>query len=83
MVGTEIKTYLKEYGLKQTSIAEKMNMPIQTFNAILNEQRKLETEEYFKLCEVLEVSVDYFAIKCGYVENYRKNVTKEVSLCQD
>ena len=68
MIGAEIKGYLQENGLKQKIIAEKSHMSVQTLNAILNEQRKLETEEYFILCKVIGVSVDYFAMKLGYLK---------------
>ena len=68
MIGSEIKAYLDQNGIKQKVIAEKNNMSIQTFNAILNEQRKLGAEEYFQLCKSIGVPIDYFAIKLGYVE---------------
>lgn len=68
MIGSEIKNYLNKKGIKQKVIADKSNMPIQTLNAILNEQRKLGAEEYFVLCNSIGVPVDYFASKLGYVE---------------
>lgn len=79
MLGTEIKSYLEENGLKQKMLAEKSNIPIQTLNAILNEQRKLGAEEYFVLCNSLGVSVDYFATKLGFIEVRRlvKEETQE------
>lgn len=68
MIGAEIKSYLNENGLKQKIIAEKSNIPNQTLNAILNEKRKLETEEYFMLCNAIGVSVDYFPKRLGYIK---------------
>lgn len=72
MVGSLIKEYLHENGLKQKVIAEKSNIPLQTFNAILNEQRKLEVGEYFRICNAIGESVDYFADKVVHIEVNRR-----------
>ncbi len=72
MIGSEIKSYLEENGIKQKVVAEKSNMSIHTFNAILNEQRKLGAEEYFILCKSIGVSIDYFPIKLGFIEGNGK-----------
>lgn len=61
MVGSLIKSYLQDHGLKQKIVAEKSDIPLQTFNAILNGQRKLEVGEYFRICNAIGESVDYFA----------------------
>lgn len=79
MVGSLIKDYLHDHGLKQKSIAEKSRIPLQTFNAILNEQRKLEVGEYFRICNAIGESVDYFANKCIHIEVERKSKENEVS----
>lgn len=62
MIGQAILKYLKEKGITQTSIAERTGMGISTLNAILHGNRRIEVEEYFKICKVLEVSFDTFYI---------------------
>lgn len=62
-LGAAIKEYINEHGLKQKNIAERSGFTVQTFNAIMNGQRKLEATEYFKVCDALGVSLDYFARK--------------------
>lgn len=59
-LGAAIKEYINEHGLKQKTIAEKSGFTVQTFNAVMNGQRKLEATEYFKVCDALGVSLDYF-----------------------
>lgn len=59
-LGAAIKKYIIDHGLKQKNIAEKSGFSVQTFNAIMNGQRKLEATEYFKVCSVLGVGLDYF-----------------------
>lgn len=62
-LGVEIKEYINKHGLKQKNIAERSGFTVQTFNAIMNGQRKLEATEYFKVCDALGVSLDYFVRK--------------------
>lgn len=62
-LGAAIKNYIIEHGLKQKTIAEKSGFTVQTFNAVMNGQRKLEATEYFKVCAALGVTLDYFLKK--------------------
>lgn len=59
MLGRKIKKYMDSKGIKQTFLAEKTKMSLQTVNAILNGNRKIEATEYFKICQALEISLDY------------------------
>ena len=63
MIGKSIKQYLSSKGITQTFISEKSGISITTLNAILNGNRGLLAEEYFTICEVLEVPLDTFAKK--------------------
>lgn len=60
MVGSRIKKYLEEKGISQTFLAEKSTVPISALNPILNEKRKVTAEEYFLICEALNVSTEKF-----------------------
>lgn len=61
MLGSKIKNYILNSGFKIIAIAEKSNIPANTFSAILNGKRKITAEEYFSICEALEVSLETFA----------------------
>ncbi len=61
MLGAEIRNYISESGLKMSAIAEKANIPTNTFSAMMNDKRKITAEEYFAICTALNVSLDKFA----------------------
>ena len=60
MTGSKIKKYLISKGISQTYVANKTGIPISTLNAVLNGNRKLLAEEYFVICQVLDVPLDNF-----------------------
>jgi len=61
MTGRNIKNYLISKGISQTYVANKTGIPISTLNAILNGNRKLLAEEYFVICQALDVPLETFA----------------------
>lgn len=63
MLGNAIKSYILASGLKIVAIADKSDIPANTFSAILNGKRKITAEEYFSICEALNVPLEKFA-KC-------------------
>ncbi len=63
MLGTKIKEYISSAGLKFISIAEKTNIPVNTFSAMMNGKRKITAEDYFAICSALNVPLDTFAPK--------------------
>lgn len=63
MIATNIKKYLKSKGIKQSFISEKTGIPLVTLNAALNGNRKIQVDEYFSICDVLNVDLDFFRNK--------------------
>lgn len=59
-LGLKIKRYIESKGLKLSSVAEKSNISISAFSAIMHDKRKISAEEYFAICEALNVSVSFF-----------------------
>ncbi len=57
---TKIKQYLEERGIKQSFLRKKLGMSPSTCNAMLNGNRGISAEEYFKICDALGVPLDYF-----------------------
>lgn len=64
----KIKKYILEHGLKIGVVAEKSGISFQTFSAMLNGNRKILAEEYFKICEVLGVPLETFVAREGAYE---------------
>lgn len=61
MLGREIKNHINNSGLKLSAIAEKADIPMNIFSAMMNDRRRIKAEEYFAICEALGVSLDKFA----------------------
>jgi len=80
MTGRNIKNYLISKGISQTYVANKTGIPISTLNAILNGNRKLLAEEYFVICQALDVPLETFmdidtggACDCSQAHNTDKS----------
>ncbi|MFR8171150.1 MAG: helix-turn-helix domain-containing protein [Marvinbryantia sp.] len=63
MQGSDIKAYLEEKGIKQNFLAEKSGIPTSVLNLILNNKRKIEANEYMRICESLDLPLDFFKPK--------------------
>lgn len=59
-VGAVIGKYLKENGIKQTFLAERVGMPDAKISAIINQGQKIEVVEYYRICRALNVSFEKF-----------------------
>ena len=59
-MNSKIKKYLDENGIKQKFLQQKLGMSVSSCNAMLNGNRGISAEEYFKICEALGVPLDYF-----------------------
>lgn len=55
-----IKQYLDERGIKQSFLGGKLRMSPSTINALLNGNRGISAEEYFQICDALNLPLDYF-----------------------
>ena len=51
---------MAENGLKQTHIAEKAGIPKPIFCMMLNDKRKIEVNEYMRICDAIGVPLDQF-----------------------
>ena len=55
-----VKDYITEHGIKQNVLAKKCNIPINTFNAIMNGKRTMYAEDLRAICFALNVSPELF-----------------------
>lgn len=55
MLGTSLKESLKEKGIKQSFVADRIGMSPQVLGQLLNGQRKIEVGEFFAICSAAEI----------------------------
>lgn len=60
MIGIKVKQYLDEKGIKYYFLSEKIGIPMNVLSPLLNGKRKMSVEEYFLICNELELPVDTF-----------------------
>lgn len=60
MKGSDIKKYMEENGIKQCFVSKETGIPANVLNMILNDNRKIEANEYMKICDALHVPLDQF-----------------------
>lgn len=60
MKGSDIKVYLVKNGLKQAHIAKKAGIPEPIFCMMLNDKRRIEVNEYMRICDALGVPLEQF-----------------------
>ena len=64
MVNESIRAAVVDSGLKQKFIADAIGMSEPTFSAVLYGKRKVDVDEFFKLCQVLKMSpTDLYSYK--------------------
>lgn len=54
MVNERINAAVEDSGLKQKYIADRIGVSEPTFSAILSGKRKVDVDEFFSLCQVLQ-----------------------------
>lgn len=60
MIGTKIKDYLADNGIKQAFLAEKTGLSPSQVSDICIHDRKIDCIEYYKICKALNLELDYF-----------------------
>lgn len=65
MLGTFLKAYMRSHGIKQNHVAEEIGVTPQIMGAMLNEQRKIETSEFFGICKAMNADPTELAIQSG------------------
>lgn len=60
MLNQRIKKFMEERGIKQSFLKKQLGMKASTVNALLNGNRGISAEEYFKICDALKVPLEYF-----------------------
>lgn len=56
----KIKEYIKKRGIRQTFLQRLLGISPSSCSAMLNGKRGISVDEYFTICNVLNVPLDYF-----------------------
>lgn len=59
-VEKKIGQYLKENGIKQIFVAEKAGITSSAMSDICNDKRQITVTEYYNVCKVLQLPLNYF-----------------------
>lgn len=60
MKGSDIKEYIEANGIKQAFVAKKTGISASILNMMLNDNRKIEANEYMKICDAIGVPLEQF-----------------------
>lgn len=61
LVANNIGEYLRKNGIKQTWLAEKLNIPTTTLNGIIHGRSELKADMFIRICQILKVQPEIFA----------------------
>lgn len=81
----------KEKKIKQREVADKLNIARSTYSDIENRKMKLNTEDFFKICNFFEISPNFVANTNGQINitltneeaNQLKNIKKIIDKIND
>ncbi|MCO7126123.1 helix-turn-helix domain-containing protein [Sporolactobacillus shoreicorticis] len=59
-INNRIRQYIENRGLKFSFIAERASIDDSKFSRMMTNQQAIKTDEYEKICKVLELPTSYF-----------------------
>ncbi|EST11120.1 helix-turn-helix domain-containing protein [Sporolactobacillus laevolacticus] len=59
-INNRIRQYIENNGLKFGFVAERSSIDDSKFSRMMTDQQAIKTDEYEKICKVLEVPTSYF-----------------------
>ena len=65
MIGSKIKEYLTENGIKQGFVAEKVGLTPSQMSDICNRNKSIDCVTYYKICKALNVPLETFVEDLG------------------
>lgn len=60
MIGKNISAYLRDNGIKQSWLAERLGIPITTLSGAMTGRVHMKAEMFMKICEILRVPPETF-----------------------
>ena len=65
MLANRISEYMKCNGIKQAWLARELDVPVTTFNGIMNGRSALKADMFVQICNILKVPPETFLEKGG------------------
>ena len=62
VVQTRVAEYIRNMGIKQTTICEKTGISVSALSAMLTNRRKMTADEFEKICIAIEKSPNDFMV---------------------
>lgn len=82
-MGNRIKSRRKELRIKQSELAEKLDISNNHISSIENGREKPSLDMFLKICEELNVTPDYLLLGNVHANNIPQNLTEALRLCSD
>lgn len=82
-MGNRMKLRRKELRIKQSELAEKLDISNNHISSIENGREKPSLDMFLKICEELNVTPDYLLLGNVHANNIPKNITESLLLCSD
>ena len=60
MIAANIGKYLNDNGIKQTWLADKLEIPVSTLNGIIKGRSELKADMFITICNILNVPPEEF-----------------------
>lgn len=82
-MGNRIKLRRKELHIKQSELAERLDISNNHISSIENGREKPSLDMFLKICEELKVTPDYLLLGNVHANNIPQNITEALSLCSE
>lgn len=83
LLGNRIKTRRINKNLRQSQLAEMLNISNNHLSAIENGREKPSLDLLFSICEMLETTPDYMLLGCPRINNTPKALADSLKLCSE
>lgn len=80
-MGNRIQVRRKELKIKQSELAEQINISNNHMSSIETRKEKLSIDVFVKICEALNVTPDYLLLGCIHSNNISQNIIDKLRLC--
>ena len=82
-MGKRIKTRRKELKIKQSDLAERLDISNNHISAIENGREKPSMDLFVKICNELNVTPDYLLLGMLHMDDVPKNIIDGLRLCSE
>ena len=82
-MGNRIKSRRKELRIKQSELAESLDISNNHISSIENGREKPSLDMFLKICDELKVTPDYLLLGNVHANNVPLNITEALLLCSD